>query len=161
MAQEMRTTTSSMTREVAEKIMAAGQVTRGGVVVHVFDNTLSNLPPIKNEAMADQDFNIITFCGDIKTTYGDAWIFEVGARPNLPTASWLVGQKSIIGDNLQKFANRHGGFAKILPLWVHLAEVTPPTGNPYWSLSTPKLIADALDTAPPNGKVDELDDLPF
>jgi hypothetical protein len=161
----------TMSKEIAQKIMAAGQAKRGGVVIHVFDNTLSNLPKITNDELNNEDFIIINFCGDINTEYGPAWIFEIGRNPDLPTHSWLVGQQSIIGDNLLKYSNRRGGWAKSLPLWLHLSlHAGVKGGRDYWALGTPMVILEALDQAPKQEAADsqaerehynELEDLPF
>lgn len=161
MTQQPATTTSRMSREMAQKIMEAGKLKRGGIEVNVYDNTLSVLPAITNDELNATDFIINLLAGDITTKFGPAWIFEVGNRPNLSTHSWLVGQKSVIGDNLQKLANRRGGFSHVFPLWVHLAHYTPDEGQPYWCLETPIEIRNALEESTPNNGKSELDDLPF
>ena len=127
--------------EKAREILANGKMAlQGGRTLYVVSNTLSDLPPIKNEALAGNDFVIHKLCGEISSEFGEAWIFEIGRTAMQATHSWLVGISKdgtdgpIVGRNLRRHFNKNGIDA--LPLWTHLHyhdEVEPA----YYALEAP------------------------
>lgn len=138
----------SISREQAQKIIARGQFTANGIVIHLFDNRLSRLPQITTEELRDTDFVIHANKGTIDAgKYGPSWVLEVGSTPAQATHSWLVNCASVPGKQLADH--------KDFPLMVHLRHVTPNEGNEYDSLGMPEMFASVLRDA------DDDTDLPF